>query len=51
MYYLKCSINIFITHIILTALEDTWEKFQQSHEYYYYFFKRVTISCGGEIEE
>jgi hypothetical protein len=43
---------MFITHIILTALEDPWEKFPQSHDYhyyyYYYFFKRVTISCGGE---
>jgi len=49
MYYLKCTVNIFITHIILTAVENPWEKSQKSHEYYYYyFFKRVTISCGGK---
>jgi hypothetical protein len=47
MYYLKCSVNIFITHVTLTAV-DPWEKFQQSHEFYYYFFKRVTISCGAK---
>jgi hypothetical protein len=46
MYYLKCSVNILTNHIILTAVEDPWEKSQQSHEYY--FFKRVAVSCGGK---
>jgi len=58
MYYLKCSVNIFITHIILTAVEDPWEKSQQSREYYYYYhhhrhhhhyvFKGVKVSCRGK---
>jgi hypothetical protein len=47
MHYVKCSVNICIIHIILTAAEGPWGEVQQSHEYY--FFKRVTSHGGKKL--